>query len=87
MTPKQIIDNFIQKQDIYESVGITEFGFTEEQIIQMMKEYATLCCEAQKIACAENKTEAYREIGKNETWEYTKVISKDSVLNTPITLL
>lgn len=47
MTPLQILDK-------YTTVIETEFGYTENQIIQMIKEYATLCCEAQRKACAEN---------------------------------
>jgi len=54
MTPKQIIDNFIQKQAPFESVAISEFGFIEEQVIEMMKEYAHFMCEKQKEICADN---------------------------------
>jgi len=46
MTPEQILNN-------YTTVIETEFGYTENKIIQMMKEYAHLMCEKQKIICAD----------------------------------
>jgi len=73
MTPEQILDK-------YTTVIETEFGYTENQIIQMMKEYATLCCEAQRTACAENSETCY-----DSAWNI--IVDKDSILNTPITLL
>jgi hypothetical protein len=73
MTPKQILDK-------YTTVIETEFGYTENQIIQMMKEYATLCCEAQRIACTDN-TETCLDSA------YNVMVDRDSILNTPITLL
>lgn len=70
MKPEQILDKYM-------TVIETEFGFSDEQIIQMMKEYATLCCKAQTQACVENVNPVA------ESWEQLR----DSILNTPITLL
>ena len=77
MTSEQIIKNFIAKQSVFEVATISEFGYTENQINQMMKEYATLCCKAQRIACANNV---------NPVAETLKEL-EDSILNTEITLL
>lgn len=63
MTPLQILDK-------YTTVIETEFGYTENQIIQMMMEYATLCCEAQRIACAEKaKMTVYNSLYEEYTLE------------------
>lgn len=53
MKPEQILDK-------YTTVIETEFGFSDEQLIQMMMEYATFCCEAQRKACAENALEDFK---------------------------
>lgn len=53
MTPEQILDK-------YTTIIETEFGYTENQIIQMMMEYATLCCKAQRIDCAKNAKEEFK---------------------------
>lgn len=77
MTPLEIIDNFKRNLDIWAIFELTENGFSDEQIIQMMIEYATLCCKAQTQACVENVNPVA------ESWEELR----DSILNTPITLL
>lgn len=79
MTPEQIIKNFIEKQPVFEVAAISEFGFIEKQIIQMMKEYATLCCEAQKNIFLDM-------IRYSDDYD-GKAIDYETILNTPITLL
>lgn len=54
---------------------------------KIMKEYATLCCEAQKKACAENaKLDVIENEGLPSYW-YDVSIDKESILNTETTLL
>ncbi len=64
--------------DINTTILDTEFGFANEQIIKMMKEYATLCCEAQKIACADEAIVDYVEIDGN----IGVFLIRKSILNT-----
>lgn len=63
MTPKQVIENYTKRMNDMDSVLISEFGYTENQIIQMMKEYAHLMCEKQKEICADNAEADYTSHG------------------------
>lgn len=121
-----IAENLLSNLDVLDLLGFNqEYG--KNQILNLMKEYATLCCEAQRIACAENanvrvfnslyegytgqdiiegrcnnaqyiadgELEPYNceyshtQIENDDDRDYyiTTKINKDSILNTPITLL
>ena len=77
MTPQEVICNFRKNLDIWKMFENMEDGFSDEQIIQMMKEYATLCCEAQLKKVVNNYNSDFNNLDELES----------SILNTPITLL
>ena len=72
MTPEQILDK-------YTTIIETEFGYTENQIIHLMKEYATFCLEAQK--------NNFADLVRFSDDYGGKPVDYETILNTPITLL
>ena len=77
MTPKQILDK-------YTTIIETEFGYTDNQIIQMMKEYAHLMCEKQKEICADNAKADYSANKGQDIWGNTIIeafVVNSSILN------
>lgn len=73
MTPEQILDK-------YTTIIETEFGYTENQIIQMMKEYAHLMCEKQKEICADNADADYQMITGTIVPDIEVYVLKQSIL-------
>lgn len=79
MTAKEIIQKFHNNLDTFDLTVLAEFGYTENQIIHLMKEYATFCLEAQK--------NNFADLVRFSDDYGGKPVDYETILNTPITLL
>lgn len=75
MTPKE----FVEKQWVKHGQPVNNNGigvFSEDEVIEMLTEYAKLMCEEQKEICAES---ALVEWGEGIDYDI-KVVSKSSII-------